>query len=63
MDDGVTLTSVAHPVPQGLGRAYWLAVRFWRWLTWPIRKHRIIEEREIEITGGPKGLIIITYKD
>lgn len=47
--DGVALTSASHPVPRGWSRVGNWLLRAWRWLTWPIRKHRVIETIEIEL--------------
>lgn len=49
-EDGVSLNSISHPVPTGWPRLKNRWIIFYRALTWPLRKHKVMETTEIEIT-------------
>lgn len=58
MCDGVSLRSVSHPRPPLWKRPFLLLVRCWSTLTWPFRKHRVVETTEIELKNSDRGLRI-----
>lgn len=64
--DGVALNSISHPELKGWAKISNRLLRSWLLVTWPMRKHKVVEDIEIDLSkpGPPlflKGAITDAY--